>query len=230
MKPQEQIDAVARKANPTQKIVVGIIVPIVIVLLGYGIMAAIDDNSYELWDFAPDDLEESWWGWMLVFIAIGLFEWLWFKTRRNVVVTTSNSDATSFVSGKESPSAEPKVMGGYVADGKGGGTAVLGKDATPATVIQTFLMHVSDKLPEQHKAEFCQWAQLPTTPWSGNHRSLFSLACIAVLQEAYRNGEPLSPEYEAMKESFVEMDISLPRPLTGALRRNIRGVLLGPGR
>ena len=92
MNPREYIEAMARKANETQKIIVGIITPIVIIILGYGIMTLIDKNDSDLWDFNfdPNRLSESWWGWLIVFIAISFFEWLWFKTRQNVDNSTTD--------------------------------------------------------------------------------------------------------------------------------------------
>ena len=53
-------------------------------------MTIINNNHYDLWDFDPNRLDESWWGWLLVFIAIGFFEWLWFKTRQNVDNSTTD--------------------------------------------------------------------------------------------------------------------------------------------
>jgi len=57
--------------NPAQKIIMAIIIPIIIILVGYGIM----DNL----DIYPDELDESWAGWAFVFILIGIIEYYLFK-------------------------------------------------------------------------------------------------------------------------------------------------------
>ncbi len=80
-----QINTALQRCNPTQKRIVGVVVPIVIVLLGYGIMTMTDGahifSNYYFPDCNPRLLKESWWGWMLVTIAIGSFECFWFKTQ-----------------------------------------------------------------------------------------------------------------------------------------------------
>jgi hypothetical protein len=81
MNIQEKINAVNQKSNPIQRIIVAVGVPIVIIILGFGIMTIIEKNDYDLWHFDPSALGESWWGWLLLILIIGVFEYFWFRDR-----------------------------------------------------------------------------------------------------------------------------------------------------
>ena len=77
------------KLNTQQRIVVAVVVPILLFFLGYGLMTIIDSSHYYAWslgktlgwgwDFTPTDIGESWWGWLIVFLALGTFEFIWFR-------------------------------------------------------------------------------------------------------------------------------------------------------
>ncbi|MFC1764861.1 hypothetical protein ACFL6U_22665 [Planctomycetota bacterium] len=83
------IKHITTQTTPAQRIVIAVIVPIVVILLGWGLMSFIDshdsgqlsNSDYDWgWSFDPTDLNDSWWGWLLVFTAIGIFEYLWLPT------------------------------------------------------------------------------------------------------------------------------------------------------
>jgi len=69
-----------RESNTIQKVVVAVIAPIVIFVLSYGLMHMINESRHNS-DFTPSDLGETWWAWIIVFCAIGTFEYCWFGNR-----------------------------------------------------------------------------------------------------------------------------------------------------
>lgn len=82
---------IATQSNPAQRVIVAFIMPAVIILLGWGLMSFIDSHYIYYdgmvqhkgwgWPFDPTNLNYSWWGWLLIILAIGVFEYLWFRTK-----------------------------------------------------------------------------------------------------------------------------------------------------
>ena len=60
--------------NFAQRIIIGIVVSVITLILGFGFMSIIDIN--------PDDLEDSWGGWFILIILIGVFEIFWFRNKK----------------------------------------------------------------------------------------------------------------------------------------------------
>lgn len=88
MKATKNLDQLYRKPNTAQHIVVAVLVPIVIFIVSFGVMYYINDDGIGDWwpDLDPLRLGESWLGWMITFIVIGVFELIWLKDRmpRNI--------------------------------------------------------------------------------------------------------------------------------------------------
>jgi hypothetical protein len=63
------------KTNTAQKIILAIFIPIVLFFIGYGVL----HNS----DIYPEDLDESWGGWVIVFLLIGIVEFFLFKSPKS---------------------------------------------------------------------------------------------------------------------------------------------------
>jgi len=227
MSSKERVQNLERSSNPHQRIVIGIVAPIVMIFLGYGVMTIIDSNRHELWRFDPSELGESWWGWAVVFGAIGVLEWRLFASRFKL--TTIDDQKSSHVFSEDLTTGEAGYRGSYIksADGKGG-RAVFGKDATALTVIQIFLMHIADMAPQSTKRAFCDWANISPTQWTAHHRDLFANAFLHYLQEVRQQGWKLPTEYEVLMPDLMKQELPpLPQPLTPQFREEIQAILFG---
>lgn len=95
MEIKKVVEDIDKQSNPVQRAVVAVVVPFAILLLGWGVMSFINKNRYPFdnewgWCFDPTELNESWWGWFLIVLAIGVFEYFWFRNR-----SRSDEDASS---------------------------------------------------------------------------------------------------------------------------------------
>jgi hypothetical protein len=75
--------------NKAQRIIIAVVMPLTTILLGWGIMNWTSHDHYtnqhnqiwwKAWHFSPEYISESWFGWMLVVLIIGAFEFWWFST------------------------------------------------------------------------------------------------------------------------------------------------------
>jgi len=78
---KNSVDQIDKTSNPIQRIIVAIVAPIVIVLLGYGLMNILDNNGPLRRHVSPDELDESWWLWLIIITCVGIFEYTWFRNR-----------------------------------------------------------------------------------------------------------------------------------------------------
>ncbi|MBT4296673.1 MAG: hypothetical protein HOD43_12810 [Candidatus Marinimicrobia bacterium] len=67
------INQIEKSSNPIQRMIIAIVAPIVILLLGYGLI--------NILDVSPDDFDDSWWLWLIIILCIGFFEYSWFRNR-----------------------------------------------------------------------------------------------------------------------------------------------------
>ena len=64
-----------QSSNNSQTLVLALGAPVVLSLLGYGIMLMLYDG--------PPSIEQSWLGWLLIVTVILIFEWLWLRSPIN---------------------------------------------------------------------------------------------------------------------------------------------------
>jgi hypothetical protein len=233
VQPLKKVEQINRSANPKQRVLLAVLVPIGILLIGYGIMRILNANSWDLVRESsfcdPTELDESWWGWLIVVVIIGVYEWKLFGLGNMAQMTTVSGAGSSHVMAVDETTGEQKYVGSYVENAKGdGGTAVFGKDATATTVIQMFLMHIADKAPDSTKAAFCSWAGLTSTQFTARHRALFANAFLHYLQELRMDGMRLPREYEALMPDLMNQKLEpLPRPLTPEFKEQIHAIFFG---
>ena len=234
MKALNKVDQINRSANPKQRILLAFLVPIGIMLIGYGIMRIVNANSWELvhrFGFCnPSDLNESWWGWLLILILVGIYEWRLLGLGNLSQMTTVSAGGSAHVICKDQTTGQEKYAGSYIKNPAGpGGTAVFGKDATALTMIQMFLMHVAEMAPPKTKSAFCEWAGISEDSFSGEHRALFANAFLHYLQELRTSGTTLPSQYETLMPDLMNQELPpLPRQLTPQFREQIHQILFGP--
>ena len=56
------INQIEKSSNPIQRMIIAIVAPIVILLLGYGLI--------NILDVSPDDFDDSWWLWLIIILCI----------------------------------------------------------------------------------------------------------------------------------------------------------------
>ena len=96
------------KANTSQRIVVAVIVPIVAYLAAYGIMNFLSNNSDvpRLFRADPGDIGESWLVWTLILVAVGAFEFFWFRDHSATAPTIQPSASSELNAQANRPSEE----------------------------------------------------------------------------------------------------------------------------
>ena len=96
MKFLNRFTQLQNSVNTSQRIVVAVIVPIVAYLAAYGIMNFLCNNSDipRIFRADPSDIGESWLGWALIFLAVGAFEFFWFRDH-SATATTIRPSASS---------------------------------------------------------------------------------------------------------------------------------------
>ncbi len=75
----------SQKVNAPQRLIIAIIAPLLLLVLGYGII----DMLISSYDSPLEDFDETWWMWGLVLLLIGGFEYYWFSDRS---ANTTNDD------------------------------------------------------------------------------------------------------------------------------------------
>lgn len=79
----DKIDEIKSNTNKPQRIVIAVTVPILSLIVGYGLLSMLLDSfSYEMFSsrsVTPFELNHTWWLWVIILLAISTFEFLWFK-------------------------------------------------------------------------------------------------------------------------------------------------------
>ena len=80
---KDKLKEIDRRLNPIQRIVVAVVIPIVVILIGWGVMTniVIDGGGVFRIMMNPINLSDSWWTWLIVISVIGVFEYFWFRNR-----------------------------------------------------------------------------------------------------------------------------------------------------
>jgi hypothetical protein len=97
MKLIEKIIALQSTVNSPQRIIIASVVPILSLVVGYGIMSMLD--------FYPlDEFDETWWMWGIVLLLIGGFEYFWFSDHSVATQDDKQGDTQADKKEPKSPS------------------------------------------------------------------------------------------------------------------------------
>ncbi len=82
MQAKEEVTSIHRPVNTSQRIIVAVIVPLVLLVVAYGVIDEIAFGQYIMRGNPSllSDFHETWWMWAITFALLGVFEFFWLKT------------------------------------------------------------------------------------------------------------------------------------------------------
>jgi len=128
----------------------------------------------------------------------------------------SNHD-TSYTN---SINSDGKVSGKVIHHADGRNTIVMDNNKDFVTILTSMFIIFADGMKENDKITFVQWANLPLSPWSQEHREIFALALMHHLLESKETAALIPEVLKDATELIINCSLPpLKNPLTNEMRR-----------